>query len=200
MGREQLVDQWRHLPEVDTLLPNDHKKTFHPKGLLAETRRNLVYGRYWAVGISVSYLAAALWLQDLWIGIGLLLMIGFNYWVARPIGPMIQTIDGYNPSRSIADNTIELVGLLEAWISIQMRVSRWMIPVFTLMGALLGIYSQGTDAFIRVFSKPLFWVLLSVLILLVSWVSLKLLAWMMLQSHGKDLNNWKTFLSDLEQE
>jgi hypothetical protein len=29
---------------------------------------------------------------------------------------------------------------------------------------------------------------------------LKLLAWMMLQSHGKDLNNWKTFLSDLEQE
>ncbi len=29
---------------------------------------------------------------------------------------------------------------------------------------------------------------------------IKLLAWMMLQSHGKDLNNWKTFLSDLEQE
>lgn len=188
-----LEQDWKELPQagdsdLEALLQPGRIRRLHSHHPLRKIRQLLLYSLIYALLISGFYLVVMA-LYPAWpVVVCLLIVLTFNAWVIRGAWLLYRDMDAsVNSDMPLLTELERHRDALLNWMNLQLRAARYIYPVATTGGFMLGGMLGSEKPLSEFMSKPVVLIALGVTLLVLVPAFIWLAKWMFRKSFGRHL-------------
>lgn len=185
--------------DLDILLQPGFTHHMQPNHPLMKLKKNLLVNTIWGILITIGYIVIMI-MTPIWpVLVALGITTAFNVLI------IVQAIQLYRSIKTSISSTDSVLSILKkhyqeisAWCTMQNKLAIWVYPFAAVGGYVYGGVLSSGKSFEELFSSPLFFWALAVMLIILIPISLYAAKYMTRKAFGVHLETLKATIQNLE--